>query len=152
MDVTPPRPIKPCNFAVITGSKKRPNYCDEARRERTRRNNWADAIWHERPCIPCEQRQLRQALDENWHAFLRRNFQKLTEPEMAFYQDRRNEVFEENYYWDWSELHANLIDDIRQDIHAKYDSGSYGEGEVQQPPPERAKGHRSTRRHHRRLL
>ncbi|KAI0834693.1 hypothetical protein F5Y06DRAFT_300324 [Hypoxylon sp. FL0890] len=150
MDVTPPRPIKPCNFAVRTGSKQRPNYCSEAARQRTKRNVWEDAVWRERPCIPCEQRQLKQVLDENWHSILRRNFHKLTEPEISFYQECRREIFEDNYYWDWSELHANLIDDLRQDIRAKYDSGRYEDGEAPGPSSEREKGHRSTRYHHRR--
>ncbi|OTA94597.1 hypothetical protein M434DRAFT_29746 [Hypoxylon sp. CO27-5] len=150
MDVTPPRPIKPCNFALRTGSRQRPNYCSVATRDRTRRNNRTDAIWRDRPCIMCEKRQLKQVLDENWHSFMRRNFRKLTEPEITLFQENRDEIFEENYYWDWSELHANFIDDIRHEIQVKYGSGRYEEGESQGSSSERQKGHRSSRCHHRR--
>ncbi|KAI0139417.1 hypothetical protein F4776DRAFT_616082 [Hypoxylon sp. NC0597] len=149
MDVTPPRPIKPCLFAIWTGSAQQPNYCREGTRERTDRNNWEDAIWHDRPCIMCEKRQLKQHLDENWHSFMRRNFRRLTEPEMTFFQENRDRIFEENYYWDWSELHANFIDDVRQDIQTKYGPRRYEEEEFQESSSERQKGHRSSHYHHR---
>ncbi|KAI1415434.1 hypothetical protein F5Y13DRAFT_187542 [Hypoxylon sp. FL1857] len=124
MDVTPPRPMKACYFAVRAGRPRRPNYCRPDFCELTRRNSWSDAAWHDRPCAPCERRELKQRLDEDWHSFLRRNFRRLTEPEITFYQNQREQIFE-NYYWDWGQLHANIMNNIRQDIQAKYGSGSH---------------------------
>ncbi|KAI1473312.1 hypothetical protein K445DRAFT_321991 [Daldinia sp. EC12] len=118
-DVTPPRPIKPCDNAIRTGSADYPNYCSEGSRQKTRRNAWTDAIFRERPCIPCEKREERQRLDQEWNSFMHQTMRTLTVPEVAFYQEQREQIFD-SYYWYWSDMQRDLINSCREDIQMKY--------------------------------
>ncbi|OTA98309.1 hypothetical protein M426DRAFT_17540 [Hypoxylon sp. CI-4A] len=108
MNVTPPRPIKPCENALRTGTPQRPKYCHTSGLERTRRNDWANAIVRERPCIPCEQRQIRARLDQDWQSFMRQNLRRLAQVEVTHYEETRRRIFD-NYYLDW------MVEEWRKD-------------------------------------
>ncbi|KAI1376548.1 hypothetical protein F4677DRAFT_445345 [Hypoxylon crocopeplum] len=118
-DVTPPRSVKPCDNAIRTGSIQEPNYCSETGRVRTPRRDSEGAEWRERPCIPCEKRRLREDLDGEWNAFVGESIYILTEPEMTSYIERRDEIFDLAYYWDWAELHTKFLDTCKEDVENK---------------------------------
>ncbi|KAI1390769.1 uncharacterized protein F4822DRAFT_426614 [Hypoxylon trugodes] len=147
MDITPPRPIKPCEYAISTGSPKKPHYCDSFTRERTRRNDWDEAIVRDRPCIPCYKRHLQMSLDLDWYSLMRQVIRVITDEEYEAYRAYRMKIFEEYYYWDWQRLHANLLDDCRVDIQAKYGlvtRGSTGEDGKSPKDSAQKEGYRST--------
>ncbi|KAI0007703.1 hypothetical protein F4779DRAFT_619303 [Xylariaceae sp. FL0662B] len=104
-DVTPPGSILACENAVATG-----NYCPEESMGRTAHNAWYDAVRRDRPCIPCERRQIREQLDRQWRQFVRDMRADFAPPTgIAYYQEQRRRMIDSAYYLDWEMLQDRLI-------------------------------------------
>ncbi|KAI1206935.1 uncharacterized protein F4807DRAFT_437723 [Annulohypoxylon truncatum] len=133
-NVTPPRPVKPCPWAILRGSLAFPVYCPAEKRGLSVRFNFQDAVIRDRPCIPCQEMQLKRRLDEEWHAFSREFLWKSSEKEMVCYVTSRQEMFTNNHFEFWEELQALFIDKCKYEMRDK--PYMYGEEYMEEPKEE----------------
>ncbi|KAI1458873.1 hypothetical protein F4805DRAFT_105786 [Annulohypoxylon moriforme] len=115
-NVTPPRAVKPCPWAILRGSLACPVYCLPEGRDFTLQYNFQDAVIRDRPCLPCQELQLRRRLDEEWHSFSRANLWKSSDKAMTEYIMSRQEMFNNNHFEYWEELQRAFIDSCRRDV------------------------------------
>ncbi|KAI1776254.1 hypothetical protein F4818DRAFT_440620 [Hypoxylon cercidicola] len=152
INVTPPRPIAPCWQAILRGSVANPIRCAPAYCKRRSPNDKDEDIRRDRPCVRCEQKELRESLDKEWGEFVKNNAATTTTSEMLFYMEERDKIFEDvdNHYWDWDQLQGILLEKCKEDIKAKH--GSVGGGEQEAPASSsesspRKQRHMSTQNH-----
>ncbi|KAI1761416.1 hypothetical protein GGR53DRAFT_469327 [Hypoxylon sp. FL1150] len=144
MNVTPPRPLTPCNLAIWKGSKSSPFFCISSFYGRRSVRNADENIIRDRPCPQCHEEELRLALDQEWHEFLRKNVKRTTTPDMLFYMEKRDRIFDNNYYLEWEQLHRNLVKKCLDDIKAKYGPFGDKDEEVEEPSSESS----TSKQHH----
>ncbi|KAI1450095.1 hypothetical protein F5Y02DRAFT_172484 [Annulohypoxylon stygium] len=118
-NVTPPRAIKPCPWAILRGSVLNPLYCPEGKRALSVPFNFQDAVVRDHPCIPCQEMQVKKRLDEEWHAYAREHLWKASDREMVGYVTARQEMFAANHFTFWPELQTLFMTRARQEMKDK---------------------------------